>query len=220
MNFSRFSIVMLLLCCAACNPRPTSLPKHNVHPNLQAVSELDPLTIHDTLEALIAEEKDTEEDRRFAYGVVATREVKSAEDALARAAIAGRLAQISGLNAASLVAETEKYARMSFEQLPTFRQGAAQRMLGTLYVLAPSYMLQQGDSEEGIEMLEQLTSKWPNTTINHLRLAEAYVALGDAESGIDHLCFCLKHKADLHKEEQKLLTALVEDVDIDSCPSW
>jgi hypothetical protein len=107
---------------------------------------------------------------------------------------------------------------MSFTKDPNFRRGAAQRMLGTLYVLAPGFMLKHGDSEEGLELLEQLVKKWPADIENHLRVAEAYIALGDDESAVDHLCFCLERKRDFRLDDRELLEKLIEDSDLQNCP--
>ena len=54
-------------------------------------------------------------------------------------------------------------------------------MLGTLYVIAPGALVKHGDSERGLELLEGLVSEHPEIVENHLRLAEAYIALGDPD---------------------------------------
>jgi hypothetical protein len=208
----------LLFVIAGCNPRPTTVPTQNVHPDLKTVSKMSAIVISDTLESLIADGKDTKEDREFAYHTVVQRSVQTVEDAYARADVAGRLAEISGMSAGPLVPEIEQYARLSLEKARDFRNGAAQRMLGTLYVLAPAMMLRHGDSEQGLEMLQQLTEKWPTDVENHLRLAEAYIALGDEKPVSSYLCFCVAHKTELRRDDQKLLEKLIEDVDLGSCP--
>ncbi|MBN1652908.1 MAG: tetratricopeptide repeat protein [Deltaproteobacteria bacterium] len=212
-----FVFIISIQCFYACSPRPTTAPTRNVHPNLMAVSKLSPLTISDTLESLIADGKDTEADRRFAYHVVSQQRVHASEEAFARAAVAGRLAEISGLNAGSLVAEAEHFARLSLAKDRNFRKGAAQRMLGTLYVLAPGVMLKHGDSEDGIALLRQLVAKWPQDVENHLRLAEAYIALNDEEPATAHLCLCIARKHELRRDEGKLLESLIEDIDLERC---
>jgi hypothetical protein len=184
---------------------------------LLAVSEQSPLTISDILESLIAEGRDSDDDRAFAYGLVADRPVHSAADAFARAAIAGRLAQHSGLGAPDRVAEVERYARMSRRLDPSFRNGAAQRMLGTLYVLAPAVLVEHGDSEEGLELLIDLERKYPDDLQTRLRLSEAYVALGDEEPAHPHLCFCIAHRDELRADERNLLERLLEEIDPVDC---
>ncbi len=209
-------VVSLLL--YACHPHATTISKDAVHAELRNVAELSGLTISDTLESLIANRMVTDIDRQFAYHTVSKRKTTSAEDAYARAAIAGRLAEISGMSAGALVAEVERYARMSLAKDPNFRRGAAQRMLGTLYVLAPGFMLKHGDSEEGLELLEQLVQKWPADIENHLRVAEAYIALGDQEPAVDHLCICLAHKRNLLLDDRELLEKLIEEIELQKCP--
>jgi len=92
-------------------------------------------------------------------------------------------------------------------------------MLGTLYVLAPGFMLKHGDSEEGLDFLEQLVQKWPEDIENHLRIAEAYIALGDEEPAIDHLCFCLARKHQLRLDDRQLLEKLIEQAELQNCPN-
>jgi hypothetical protein len=74
----------------------------------------------------------------------------TAASTFARAAVTGRLVQQKGLRAANLVPEIERFARRSRELDPDFRDGAATRLLGTLYVVAPATLLRHGDSEVGL----------------------------------------------------------------------
>ena len=182
------------------------------HPELATVAQQgDSLALSDALEALIASGKDTTTDRVYAYEVVRKRDADNAADAFARAAITGRVVQAKGLRAAKLVSDVERDALRSRELDPTFRDGAATRMLGTLYVMAPARMLQHGDSETGLELLEELTTSGPDVPENHLRLAEAYIALHDPEPAHPHLCFSLAHQAALRPDDQQLLKALLAE---------
>jgi hypothetical protein len=133
--------------------------------------------------------------------------------------LAGRLAQVEGIAALSLVREVERYARLSAELDPTLRQGAAWRLLGMLYVLAPPALVEHGDSETGLELLERATQKWPRHPENHLRLAEAYLALGDPKPAQPHLCFCLSHRARLRRDDQRLLDELSKQAGVTKCPA-
>ena len=176
------------------------------------------LELADALEALVARGVDTHADRQFAYQQVRSRSPLSAEDHLGRALIAGRLAQISGLTAPSLVAEVERNARRSAELDPEFRSGAAQRLLGALYVMAPAALLSHGDSEAGLELLQGVVRRFPEQVRNQLRLAEGYLALNDPGPARAHLCYCLAHRAALRLDEQKLLRELLEQAHVDHCP--
>lgn len=211
-------VLFAIFCIAGCNPRPAALPNEGVHAELRAVAEQDSLTVLETLEKLIAAGKDSKQDRQFAYVIIAKRPVNDAASAFARGAIAGRLAQLSGLSGGGLVGEVEQYARLSMEKDPNFQQGAAQRMLGSLYVLAPAMLLKQGDSEKGLELLQDLANKWPQDILNHLRLGEAYVALDDYEPAYPHLCFCVARRQQLRPDDQKLLDQLVKDSELGKCP--
>jgi hypothetical protein len=176
-----------------------------------AVSSGDALKIYDTLEALIAEDDDTRNDRKMAFSAVRNRNDDTAAFQFAWAAIAGRLVQQRGLLAANLVKDIEKHARRSVELDPEFRGGAATRLLGTMYVVAPSSFLEHGNSELGLEMLEGLVEKYPNDPENHLRTAEAYIALNDPLPAAPHICACLPVKETMRKDYQKLLENLIAD---------
>jgi hypothetical protein len=203
----------LVLSTFAVRCMPAATPAHALaQPGASA------LAVADALEALIAEHTDTPGDRRYAYERVKAHEPRSAEDALGRAIVAGRLAQVAGLSAPGLVAEVERYARLSSSLEPGLRYGAAERLLGTLYVMAPASLLEHGDSETGLELLEQVVERFPAHATNHLRLAEAYVALSDPEPARPHLCFCRAHRAELRADEQRLLAELSEQTKVNACP--
>jgi len=200
----------------ACAPS-TAPVREPVNASLRAPN-LSILAVADALEALVARGADSHADRKFAYQLVRSRPPLSAEDALGRAIIAGRLAQISGLSAPSLVAEVERYARQSAELNPEFRAGGAQRLLGTLYVMAPGALLSHGDSEAGLELLQGVVKRFPEHVANRLRLAEGYVALGDPGPARPHLCYCSAHRAELRADEQQLLRELLEQSPVRQCP--
>jgi hypothetical protein len=191
-----------------------------VSPTLEAAMERrDPLAVADALEALIAEGQDSPADREYAYAAVTRDEGDTAAYAFARAILTGRFVQQRGLLGASLVGDVEDWALRSRELDPTFRDGAATRLLGTLWVLAPASLLGHGDSERGLELLVALVRDHPDRIENHLRLAEAYVALHDPEPAGPHLCVCLADSASLRRDEQELLEQLVAVAGTPSCPT-
>ncbi len=176
---------------------------------VQAAEGDDALRVYDALEALIAAGRDSLDDREYAYERVRRHEQDTAAYTFARAAITGRLVQSLGLRGAGLVHEVEHYARRSRELDPDFRDGAATRLLGTLYVIAPARLLAHGDSEEGLAMLQDLVERRPDVVENHLRLAEAYVALGDPIPAVPHLCACLSGEDMLRGDDRALLAELL-----------
>ncbi len=206
------AIAALSLLVAACTPRRVRVAEAPVVP-------VDALALSDALEELIAAGTDTPADRERTYEAVRAHEEDTAAYTFARAAVTGRLVQVRGLLAANLVGDVERYARRSVELDPRFRDGAATRMLGTLYVLAPAALLEHGDSERGIEMLESLTEERPDLPENHLRLAEAYVALGDPAPARPHLCRCFESKNVLRPDDQALLARLANDAEPLGCDS-
>jgi hypothetical protein len=177
----------------------------------------DALAISDALEALIAEGKDTQMDREYALNTIRAHPENTAAYAFARAAVAGRVVQSRGLGGTGLVAEVEHWAELSRKLDPSFREGLATRMLGTLYTQAPSALLAHGDSEQGLEMLEGLVKAHPNTLENYLRLAEAYVFQGDPGSARTYLCRCVAGKATLRRDDQLLLEHLLSDAGNPRC---
>jgi hypothetical protein len=182
-----------------------------VNPALEAAAGTgDPLAVYDALEALIEARQDTPSDRRFAYEELGRIDERSAAATYARAAVTGRLVQQRGLRAAHLVREIERYAERSRELDPDFRGGAATRLLGTLYTAAPATLLEHGDSERGLALLEELADERPDLLENHLRLAEAYVALGDPGPAADHLCRCVGSREGLGRDDRELLESLLD----------
>jgi tetratricopeptide (TPR) repeat protein len=193
-----------------------------LRPELRTAAAIhDAEALADGVEKLIDEQRDREQDREAAFDAVRQWPQKSAAYAFARARLAGRLAQVKVLTAVGLVAEAEKWARRSNALDPAYRDGAARRMLGTLYVVAPAALVKHGDSEEGLELLEALLDEHPDNPENQLRLAEAYVSLDDPEPAYELLCSCLAAKDKLRPDSQRVLARLVDAVDRNElgCPA-
>lgn len=215
-----FGLVLgALAVVAGCKGQPTEHPDETKKPEPAPVvlpHQQDggkrALAVYDELQKKIDAGSDTKTDRRWAYDRILTWDDKTAAYAFARAALAGRRAQSQGLSARHYVAEAEKYALESIERDPNFRDGAARRLLGSLYVLAPPRMVDHGDSEKGLEMLEEDVAAYPDRPESHLRLAEAYIALGDIEPGLPHLCDALASADALGGEDRRLLDKLIIEV--------
>jgi len=202
----RLALVVLTCSAVAC----ASL-RSPVHAELESAAETDDaLAISDALEKLIAAGADTPADRQLAYDAIRDDDADTAPAMFARAAVTGRLVQQRGLLGADLLGDIERSAMRSRELDPSFRDGAATRLLGTLYVIAPATYLEHGDSERGLELLEALVEERPDVPENHLRLAEAYIALRDPTPAQSHLCHALEARAALRPDEQELLDRLVE----------
>jgi len=201
---------LALLFVVGCRP-PTEA---DVTPEVAvAAKEANALAISDQLEQLIEKGSDTEDDRVYALEQVrGIQDDDSAAYAFARAAVAGRVAELRGVKAGKLVGEAEAFAERSIERDPEFRDMAASRLLGSLWVQAPPRLLEHGDSEEGLTLLEQLVDEQPGEPLNHLRLAEAYVFLGDPEPAIPHLCAVKASRGELRRDDDDLLARLLEEV--------
>lgn len=200
-------VVLALAGLAACGPlKGLKVP-------LPTGAPVDCLKVSDDLEALIENGTDTPKAREAAYDKVRQAPCDAtAGAAFGRAAVTGRIVQQKGLLAANLVRDVEFYARRSIELDPVFRDQAATRMLGTLYVLAPAALLKHGDSETGLSMLETMTREHPDVPENHLRLAEAYVSLADDASARPEVCRCLQMRTRLRRDDQNLLNQLFQQL--------
>lgn len=202
-----FLVVLGLTALSACSVlRPPGYDAFKT-----AIGHGSAIEVYDALEALIAEGDDTREDRKLAFKAVRDKNEDTAEFQFAWAALAGRVVQQRGLLAVDLVSDVESHARRSVELDPHFRDGAAIRLLGTMYVIAPASFLEYGNSELGLEMLEGLVAAYPGNPENHLRVAEAYIALNDPEPSRPHLCACLAVEDSMRGEDQILLRNLVAD---------
>ncbi len=218
---NRWSVLFFLAIHAstACLGTSSGSPNAGVSPALVAAKEKhDALAVADALEELIANGTDRAEDRQFAFDVVRAKPIDTAEYTYARAVVTGRLVQQRGLLGAELVGEVEHFARRSRELNPNFRTGAATRMLGTLYVIAPPALLHHGDSETGLELLEGLVQAHPEVIENHLRVGEAYIALGDHEPATKYLCKCQAEQARMRRDDRMLLAQLMKDAGNPKCP--
>ena len=198
-----------LAACKPPGPAPSSAPPGAVATD--PVEAVDPIGTLRVLEGEIEAGRASEDDRKRAYETVkAASDDGSADYAFARAALAGRLAELRVVKAGKLVTEAETYARLALERDPEYDQGAATRMLGTLYVMAPGRLVEHGDAEEGLGMLEDLVAARPDDPRNHLRVAEAYIALDDPDPAVPFLCFAHAHRDALRKDDQALLDTLSE----------
>jgi hypothetical protein len=213
-HWKRLRIALAALVAFGC-ATPRSQP--SIAPTLVS-ADGDALAVRDALEALIDEGRDTPSDREFAYAsVLRSRDDGGPGAPYARASVTGRLIQQKGLRAAALVSDVERSALESRGRDPEFRNGASTRLLGTLYVMAPGNLLSHGNSELGIELLEGLAKEYPGDLENHLRLAEAYLALGDTNQALPHLCLCFAEKLELRRSDQLLLDQLVGGDGVPAC---
>lgn len=184
-----------------------------LRPELRApAARRDAFALSTALEKLIDERQATLDDRQAAYDAICAWKTDTAEYAYARASLAGRLAQLKGVTAIALVRDMESWGHLSMKLEPHWHEGAARRMLGTMYVLAPGTLVQHGNSEDGLELLEKQAKEYPNEPANRVRLAEGYITLNDPEPATPHLCFALRHESALRPTDQTLLEALTEQL--------
>jgi hypothetical protein len=202
-------LALVLGLSAACKPKGTVDPSIATLPS---DAEAGAWAVHEALEQRIQTGSASEADREAALDKVrAAPDDQTAAHAYARASVAGRVAEGRGLKALKILEEMRTWAQRSIERDPEFADMAATRMLGTLLALAGQH-LDGGDSERGLELLESVVEAHPDNPLNHLRLAEAFVALGDPEAGHESLCIAAGGRAQLRAEEQRLLDALLAEV--------
>jgi hypothetical protein len=177
-----------------------------------AARSRDIVAMYEALETMVDDAMDGEADRLYAWKQ--TKRIKddgSAANALARAAIIGRYAEVKGLKALWLLKEIERLALESIERDAAYNGASARRMLGSLYVLAGDHT-EHGDSEEGLELLEDLVDEYPEDPLNQLRLAEGYIILGDPDPAFDFLCGAQEKRQRLRPSDVRLLDRLFSDV--------
>lgn len=212
----------LVACSIGCSgPAPAASAGAGARPpaaRATAPAAADALGIADALEARIEAHAATRADREAAYEAVRELVPVTAGDALGRAIVIGRLIEDAGLAKAHLVKDVERWAMKSRELDPGFRDEAAARVLGTLWVLAPAALVERGDSEKGLALLEDLARRRPDVPQNHLRLAEAYLALGDEEPALGALCRARADARRLRAGERELLRRLFHDAGTPTCP--
>lgn len=184
----------------------------NVDASLQrAVDQQDALALADALETLIERGEDTRSDREYAHFKVQAWSDGTAAYNYARAMLAARLAEQRGIAGLEQVKDAEKYALRSISISPTFQDGAARRLLGSLYVMAGQYT-RHGDSEAGLAMLQDLAAQFPDDSRNQLRLAEAFIVLGDVEMAVEPLCEArAREDGALRVSEEALLVRLIAE---------
>lgn len=203
-------VALLAAVCLTSGCVPSILGPHKV---MRETAQLRNATaLCEALEVLIDEGRDRHADREFAYDEVRKYSEETAAYYYALASITGRLVQDRGLLGAPQIREMERAAEKSRAFDPMFQNGAAARLLGTLYVFAPATLLEHGDSESGLDILEDLTEQQPEIMQNHLRLAEAYIALSDPTPAIPHLCLCIANRDKLRPDEQRLVDQLVRTI--------
>ena len=205
-------IFVLGLVLPACEKQPSQSVEPSEAAEAGEVASVDAWSVHEQLEASIDAGKVPEAARKDALEQVrSSADDGSAAYAYARASVAGRLAETRGLKALKLLEEVREWALKSIERDAAFQGMAATRMLGTLYVLGGQH-IEEGDSEEGLELLESVVDALPDAPRNHLRLAEGYIALGDPEPALESLCVAIAGRDSLRPEEQLLLDRLLEDI--------
>ncbi len=203
-----------LLGCATTTPAAAP----GASPALVAAAESGVLALSDALEAEYDAGPPSDQDVGWAYDRVKDRSVSTAADAYGKAKITARWVQVRGALAAGQLREVERLLLLSQRLDPGFRGGVAKRALGILYVNAPARLLEHGDSETGLALLEELASEHPEDIETQLRLAEAYVALNDPDPAHPLLCACQRRRASLRAADQRRLDELMSEADAPSCP--
>jgi hypothetical protein len=98
-------------------------------------------------------------------------------------ALLGNYIRFSSVRAIAQIRQVNDYFRRAVDLDPSYDDGAPMRALGTLLVQAPPWPAGVGDSEEGLELLEEATLLFPGHPANHLYLADALVGEGRKVEG-------------------------------------
>jgi hypothetical protein len=95
----------------------------------------------------------------------------------------GNYIRFSSVQAIAQIRQVNDYFRRAVDLDPSYDDGAPLRALGTLLVQAPPWPAGVGDSEEGLELLEEAAQLFPGHPANHLYLADALVGEGRKSEG-------------------------------------
>ncbi|MBN2197054.1 MAG: hypothetical protein JW751_29890 [Polyangiaceae bacterium] len=208
--------------CTATTSEPAAIPpakaEPEASPELVAAARDSVLSLSDTLETYYATGEPSPRDLSWAYHRVKDVPVTTAGETYGKAKITARWVQSRGMLAASQLREVEALLLQSQELDANFRQGAAEFMLGVLYVHAPARLVEHGDSEVGLSLLEAHLAQHPDDPPKQLRLAEAYIALNDPDPAHPLLCSCQRRRAALSQSEQVLLDELLKRAGEQPCP--
>ncbi|MBN2573236.1 MAG: tetratricopeptide repeat protein [Deltaproteobacteria bacterium] len=103
-----------------------------------------------------------------------------AEAAYLHALNLGLFVRSRGMTAVGRLGDLVALLKVAGEK-PALDQGGPLRVLGLLYVKAPSWPLGPGDLEAAIELLERAARDYPEHPLNHLYLAYALLDAGERE---------------------------------------
>jgi len=101
-----------------------------------------------------------------------------AEAAYVRALNLGLFVRAKGMLAVGRLSELVALLKTA-GALPAQDQGGPLRVLGLLYVRAPSWPMGPGDLDAALEILQRAVRDYPNHPLNHLYLAYALVDAGE-----------------------------------------
>ena len=117
----------------------------------------------------------------------------------------------------SLVAPIKKLAEHAAELNESYFYGAPWRVLGRLYQFAPGFPISVGNKKKALECLEKALRLGPKFYLNHLFLAELYIATGEKSKAKERLQWILdaplsknyeREDADYKRQAQSLLEKL------------
>ena len=91
----------------------------------------------------------------------------------------------------ALVAPIKKLAERAAELDEGYFYGAAWRVLGRLYHQAPGFPISVGNKKKALECLEKALKLGPKFYLNHLFLAELYIATGEKAKAKERLQWIL-----------------------------
>jgi hypothetical protein len=114
-----------------------------------------------------------------------------AEAAYLHALNLGLFVRARGMMAVGRLSELVARLKMAGGQ-PSQDQGGPLRVLGLLYVKAPSWPVGPGDLEAALELLRRAVRDYPDHPLNHLYLAYALVDAGERGQARDELLLARK----------------------------
>lgn len=126
-------------------------------------------------------------ERCLHYGALATANSTTAQAPFYAALCMGARAQVEHMEGLELIKQMVAAGTTAVDRDPAVQHGGPHRLLGGIYLWAPSWPTSVGDPEEAISELEKAVSIDPGWPENHLLLAQAYFSddrVGDAKAAL------------------------------------
>jgi tetratricopeptide (TPR) repeat protein len=106
------------------------------------------------------------------------------------------------LESLRLIDPIEKHTRKALDIDEGYFYGGPWRVLGRLYNQLPGWPISRGDNKKALEFLNNALEYGPKFYLNHLYIADIYLALKDKAKAREHLQWVIKAPLSSHHERE------------------